>query len=256
MPGGYQVISVGRGGSGQLQQYQALESLGPSLKPDVVLTLFLGFNDLRDDSAELTRRHWDSDLPLIRRRPRWVRLDFDDAPLLLLEGSELNRFVSFRLAVLHSRLRESALPGRAAIPYDYFVYSTEYDEAWEEAWDLKSKLLEKTRVFAAGLDASYFVVSASTPHGVWGKKRGLEMLVDSFPHMADQEWDLDRPDRRLARICRERNIPLLLLEPLFREQFRRTSKPLHWPVDGHWNVEGNRLAGEMITDFVRRNLDP
>ena len=97
------------------------------------------------------------------------------------------------------------------------------------------------------------VVSASTPHGVWGSEQGLEMLLKAFPAMASYTWDLEKPDRRLARICRARGIPVLLLEPLFGEAARRTGKRLHWPVDGHWNVEGNRLAGELIADFVRRH---
>ena len=73
--------------------------------------------------------------------------------------------------------------------------------------------------------------------------------MDAYPAMRAYAWDLDRADRLLAEICARRAIPLLRLEPLFRERTRAGAR-LHWPVDGHWNAAGNREAGERIAEFV------
>ncbi len=215
--------------------------------------MFLSLNDVRDNSAELTKLHWAHDRRLFTRRLGWARLELDEAPWLFVKQSELNRFLSYKLALLSARSRELASPDSiAAIPFDYLVYRTEYDEAWERAWRQTSEILEQTHAFARARNADHYVVSASTPHGVRGREKGITWLTRAYPAMTAYEWDLDRPDRRLGRICRQLGIPLLLLEPRFREESKSSRTPLHWPIDGHWNVEGNRLAGQVIAEFVRQ----
>ena len=76
-----------------------------------------------------------------------------------------------------------------------------------------------------------------------------------YPAMRDMEWDLDQPNARLERFCRQQDIPFLSLEPRFREETIQKGRRLHWKYDGHWNVEGNDLAGRLIADFILR-LNP
>ena len=75
-------------------------------------------------------------------------------------------------------------------------------------------------------------------------------MLRSYPAMVSGSWDLERPGRRIRRLCEERGIPFLALEPGFRELTRR-GRALHWKLDGHWNAEGNDEAARAIAPFAR-----
>lgn len=244
----YEVLSVGKSGWGPEQELCALKELAPTYRPVVVVTLFLTLNDVLDGSPELIQRQQEITAGLLRHRPCWLSLRFEDAPALLCERSELNRFVSLHLGLWSSR-RQARTSGERGIPVAYSVYRQDYDAAWEAAWDHTEGLIAETKRYACEIGARYFLVSASTPQGVLGAERGLAELMYSYPSMEDFAWDLDKPDRLVSKICRRHGVPHLLLEPVLREEVAHGS-PLHWDYDGHWNAKGNERAGELIAAFV------
>ncbi|UCG15350.1 MAG: hypothetical protein JSV19_08620 [Phycisphaerales bacterium] len=240
----YEVIAIGQPEWGQREQLRALQDLGPWAQPDWVVTLFLPFNDVRDNSPALERIAGEQYRAMARMRPGWTHVSADDAPWFWVRSSVLNQLLSHRLAVW------SGHRGRSGIPIDYFVYAAEQDDLWQDAWRQTEELIVQIRERSSGFGAKYAIVSASAPHGVLGADRGLRHLVKTYPGMREFEWDLDGPDRRLARICRLHGIPLLLLEPIFRAQTVEKGRRLHWQYDGHWNIEGNDLAGQRIAQFI------
>jgi hypothetical protein len=239
-----QVVSIGGPAWGQRQQLSALREHAPALQPDLILTLFLPFNDIRDNLDRLARIANQEVMGMKRFRPGWSHIPKQEAPLFWFEGSAINRLLSYRLAIhLSSR-------GDDAIPLDYLVYSAYYDRDWELAWKATQKLLRSTASLAQEFRADYGIVSASTPHGVYGAEEGLERLLDAYPAMRDRSWDLDGPNRRLEEFCDGERIPVLSLEPLFRRHLREHGEPLHWRYDGHWNPRGNDLAARYIAEFI------
>jgi len=56
--------------------------------------------------------------------------------------------------------------------------------------------------------------------------------------------------KRLAGWARHEQLPYLDLTEDFREAARRGAR-LHYPIDGHWNAEGHRLAAERIGRWIR-----
>lgn len=239
------VVSLARAGWGQGSQLEALRELGPGLAPDLVITLFLPFNDVRNNHPPLQERGLEQLRRMQRFRPGWHRLAKQDAPLFWIESSVLNRTLSFWGAVLVGRYRDTE------IPIDYLVYSRTYPPEWEAAWQETFDLLLRTREQARSLGADYCLVSASTPHGVLGPDAGLELLRRTYPGMQEGSWDLDRPDRLLEAFSQEHGVPFLALEPLFRAITADGGPRLHWKLDGHWNAEGNERAAQAIADFLR-----
>jgi hypothetical protein len=250
----FDVVAIGMEGSAQREQLHHLRRLGPSLRPDIVVTLFLTLNDIRGNSQELIEGQRAQQARSVKNsmavfRPGWPLLSKRNAPFFWIEQSVLNQFISFRLARL--RYRRKSLP----IPLDYMVYRRNYDSRWEDAWLQTEALLLETRKASREVGAhSYFLVSASTPQGVHGADEGLQILERSYPAMKNFSWNLDGPDQRLGEFSEKNGIPSLLLENPFRRLTREQGVELHWKIDGHWNATGNDLAGRLIGEFIISHL--
>jgi hypothetical protein len=246
----YEVVSIGESGWGQIAEARALARYGERLQPDIVLLLFLPLNDVEDNSPSLRRQagiQFGRAQGGFRYRPGWVKQPAEVMPLLVFRGSELNRFVSYRLGFA-TRDQSSE-----SIPVDYFVYAAEISGEWREAWKLTGFWIRKIRESADSLGASFLLASASTPQGVWGAAEGLEQLMQAYPGMRGMDWDLDQPDRMLAQLAAKQRIPFVALEPLLRAEQRMRKERLHWRYDGHWTAVGNDLAARHLAAFVLDN---
>ncbi|NOY24244.1 MAG: SGNH/GDSL hydrolase family protein, partial [Oligoflexia bacterium] len=175
--GTWRVVSGGGNGWGQPEERVVFEKLAPLVQPQLVLTLFVGENDVENDHPILqaiSRRQIDA---LTRFRPGWLHLRAADAPWLLLPASELNRMVSYRLA-MGRLVRSTAEQGMEAVPIDYLVYARDAPAIWDQAWERVRALLKEQRDLAHGIGAAYAVVSASLPEGVLPPPEGAQALVD------------------------------------------------------------------------------
>ena len=242
--GRHEVLSIGTPGWGQREELRELRRLGPRLRPDVVVMLFLSFNDVRNNSPELQALALEQLDGMARFRPGWSNFTREEAVWLLLEGSALNRLLSHRLTLAGAARRSGE------VPIDYMVYATESDEPWRRAWQETESLLSEMREECERLEARFAVVCASTPHGVQGAAEGLEALLSAYPSMKGRSWDLEGPDRRIAQWCESAGVPLLRLEPVFRRIQEQEQRLLHWRFNGHWNVDGNDVAGAHIASFL------
>ncbi len=238
-----EVLAWGKGGWSPERELAVLQERGSAAEPDLVVTLFLTLNDVRAGSKALTEIFRQQATRLVSLRMQGGAFPASRAPLFFLPSSRLNQLLSYRLA-LWGRGRDES-----SVPIDYFVYASELDSNWRGAWAKTEDLLRRTRAEAERMGAGYAIVSASTPHGVLGDEQGLERLFSAYPGMRGRAWDLAGPDRRLARFAESEGIPFLALEPAFRAATQR-GRQLHWRYDGHWNAEGNDLAGELMAEFI------
>ena len=73
----------------------------------------------------------------------------------------------------------------------------------------------------------------------------------SYYALNPERFDLELPNRQLAKICSQEKLNCLDLLPAFRE---RGQELLHYPYDMHWNDAGNQLAGDVIADYLLEAL--
>lgn len=66
------------------------------------------------------------------------------------------------------------------------------------------------------------------------------------------QLDLDALNRLVGGLCETNRIKCLDLTPPFLER-GRTGEQLYFRIDGHWNVEGHRLAAQTIYDYLIKN---
>ena len=67
-----------------------------------------------------------------------------------------------------------------------------------------------------------------------------------------REWLTEETEvqRRLSNWAVQQRIPFLDLTPEFRKQIQ-TGKVLYWPLDGHWNAAGHRIAATTIANWLQ-----
>ena len=81
-----------------------------------------------------------------------------------------------------------------------------------------------------------------------------EQVYQRLPHMRRAE-DLDPPNQVFADALAREGIQVLDLFPAFVQHLNKTEGPLHFQQDKHWNVAGNRLAGEAIYRWLQEQRE-
>lgn len=75
-----------------------------------------------------------------------------------------------------------------------------------------------------------------------------QVLADLSLSVSD--YDFDAPQRRLRRFAEAHGILALDLLPEMRTRHRPEAR-LYEPNDTHWNVRGNRFAGQLLAGYLR-----
>jgi hypothetical protein len=132
----------------------------------------------------------------------------------------------------------------------YMVFQKEYGPELERAWRVTENLmlLLKEEVENQGSKLAVFSIPfrEQIEEDLWRSKL-------SRSGMEKREWDLNKPDRILSEVLNYAGIPFLQLVPHFRKAAEGSA--LYHAMDkngrdGHWNVDGHRLAGQVIYDWL------
>jgi hypothetical protein len=222
LPGlGVEVLNAGVPGYSPWQELQALRKLAPRVGPDVVVqVVFMG-----DDWYGNARRT----PPDEARRGLGERLRVHSALFRFVDRFVLSRLKGGDHYEAH-RLRPSP--------------------AFAERVDGVVRLLGETRAAAAEAGAELLVVLCPRFTQVYDEAWSKASLV--YRLSADDYSPLE-PNRSFAERLRGAGFPVVdLLEPL-REEGRR--RMLHFPIDGHWNRDGNDFVASIIATAVASRLD-
>lgn len=233
-PGRYDVVALAEDGWGPREELQALRRFGPRLEPDLVLCVL----DLAADVGRSSPRLAAFAEPE-REEPA---LPLADAPALLVEGSELNRFLSFRLA-----RGERAWSG--APPAGLSALLEERAPRWSEAWESLLALLNELREEARRQEARLLVASAPTRWDVLAPAAARAELGARWPELAGSELDLDRLERELSRAAPRADLPRASLVDAFRARAAEGER-LHHERSGGWTPAAHALAARELARFV------
>jgi hypothetical protein len=84
--------------------------------------------------------------------------------------------------------------------------------------------------------------------------RALQTEVRSmFPEEQQEKWGISEPIDRFTDALTKQKIPYINLFPQFLKEGK--ARPLYKPRDSHWNIAGNRLAAEIIENYIRQYLE-
>ena len=78
-----------------------------------------------------------------------------------------------------------------------------------------------------------------------------EVILAKYKKIAEKNIDLSQPDNLIVNFCRTHNIHCLDLLGQFQEQGK--TRQLYTLRDTHWNEAGNRLAADLIFEYLEKN---
>ncbi len=134
------------------------------------------------------------------------------------------------------------------------LYFPSNEAELKQAWQITEATMAqlKQEVEANG---SQFAVALISPDivvrlGVLSPAEQAAVLKDD-PILADAQ--ADRPNQRLSAFLHKQNIPFIDLTPAMIEHLATNPTPLYILGEGHWTVEGNRIAGEVVAQWLMTN---
>src|SRR3970040_2780004 len=68
-------------------------------------------------------------------------------------------------------------------------------------------------------------------------------------------FDIQYPNETFSRLLSARDIPYLDLTPIFRMQ-AQSGEALYYPIDGHWNQAGYKLAADTAAPIIETPFFP
>jgi lysophospholipase L1-like esterase len=111
----------------------------------------------------------------------------------------------------------------------------------EEAWAITKALIKELRNEVNRQGAKFYVLA-------------IPASPQLVPPAQGKDWYCDRPNRELDQFLEAERIPYLdLLEP-FRQHIMAEGTPLYFSRDFHMNLDGNRLAGDLLYGFIKVRL--
>lgn len=259
-----EVMNFGVQGYGTAQALMTLRHHVWQFSPNLVVLGFYPGNDLRNNYRPLEHDHlrpyfslengeWVVDNSFRTLEPKqrdyYAFAQVDRLPYWLVSRSRILQLI--RQAEINTKQRQYQEDYRET---NINFYREPVDEDWENAWQITEGLIELMRDEVTEKDAELMVVTISDSYQVHPKaERRQEFMTDY-----DIE-DLFYPDQRIAALGERQNIPVLRLAVPLRKIAEQRRECLHGfenalPCEGHWNVQGNQVAGELMAAAICQQI--
>lgn len=285
-----EVINFGVSGYGTAQELITLRQKVWDYAPDVVLLAFTTNNDVTDNLRQTKRVN---EIPYFVYRGD--KLELDDSFLASPTFKWRNSFVGKLGVWLRDNLRvvqlghqaQSALKSYLAkrnvqmivpavsaqnksddapnqsetviraedVGVENMIYREPTDKVYREAWTVTEGLLRLTRDEVSSKNAKFAVVTLSNGIQVYPNQKMREDFMKKVG-----STDIFYPDKRIKSFGTRENITVYNLAPELQAYADRNNAVLHGFGEnlgnGHWNVEGHRIAAEILapklcTEFFR-----
>ena len=234
--------------------------------PDLVILGFYPGNDIRNNFRPLEHDHLRpyfvekngqlvEDVSFRKLNPNSIERDYylfskmDQLPYPLMTNSRILQVM--RQAEMESKRRQLQKDYQET---EINFYKEPPDQNWQQAWKITEQLITLLRdeVKAKGKDFMLIMVSDSFQVLPDLKKRQEFMEKHQIK-------DLFYPNKRIEALGKQKGFPVLQLAKPLRKEAERAGICLHGfknaeVCGGHWNVEGNRVAGELMASQVCQQL--
>jgi len=273
-----EVINLGVGGYGTLQEYLVYRDHGKQYRPDIVLLGFYLANDVRNNSHTLEslvtpegmktksrpflnpgkETDWELDmvdyvgaqtLYLETRKEREARRDASRGSALLMGLVKVSREISSSFTEKEFLSDESQKEARH-LAYAGVNYCQEPPE-FSEAWDITRRILARLNREISEAGSRLLVFSVPAMHDVDADR--MNKVIEDAPRSGLVCLEEAPAYTRLAGTLDELQIEFIDLLPVFRREVQGSNNSLFWRSDRHWNEDGHLLAAEHILSALYYN---
>ena len=263
-----EVISAGVGGWGPAQELMYYRSEGRRYQPDVVIVAWFPGNDLLDNLPDSLRTGREG---INCYAPYFVICDgrFDPRPWYSVPGLQPTwnecpagkRWFTHILSWLyaHSRIYQNVEPvfveGRERLQYQPmaapWLKTKTGDEVLNYAYALNVHIYARLaqEVGDTGAETVFVLVP---PREAVSQEANPDLADLSVVDEADLgDADPTLPHRTMAGMMQAHQLAVLDLQPYFVDYVKAGNEVPYGTVrDFHWNVGGNRLAGQVIAEWL------
>ena len=256
-----EVINFGVDGYGTDQELLTLREQVWSYAPDIIVLVFTPSNDVTDNSRILSV---EKDKPFFVYQEGKLVMDAsfrasfqyharESWPMQLyyravnsLRVLQLVRQTKnlWRQRKLGEMVQGTTDSGGVKFGLADLSYRQPADPAWKDAWQVTEALLQELNNEVMARGSAFLVVTVTraiqvNPDPELRRNYVKRLGVDNLFY----------PEQRIAALGKTTGFPVLTLAQPFVEHAERDHKFLHFG-GGHWNIEGNHLAGEMIAHKI------
>ena len=128
------------------------------------------------------------------------------------------------------------------------------DPGLNRAYELTAEIYAQLAHEVEAIDArtAFFISPVNEAIAVDVDPDRRAAMTASLPIL--NQADPTLPNKVFTDLMTQRGLPVFDLHPSFVTHVQQTGRSLHWSdVDSHWNVEGNRVAGELLADWLIEN---
>lgn len=240
-----EVISLGVAGYGTNNSLQALKCYGLKYDPDLVILNFFNGNDIFDN--------------YFRQSPHNLKFYLKEGVLVLDESynkrtesiqntfmhrlftsAESNLF-SFRFISSKILISEEGL--KNILRYLAEIYHKEYDERWNNAWDLTEALILEIKMVAEENNADF-----------------ITMQIPSFVEFPEKRknkkesniYNFKKPREIVSDFTKTNNIKYIDLFSVFIDN-DVSFDDAHFVEDHHFNERGHDIVSDVIVEYILEN---
>jgi hypothetical protein len=269
-----EVINMGVGGYGTLQEYLVWEEVGKNYDPDIVIVGFFLGNDLIDNSYSLQLKRYGEDPHHLKLSSRpFLQSGSDDEWAITLVDYEgaLGRYkeaLENRSWLRHKSALFTSV--KLALELYFSDEASEAKEIEEHKQDKHSAVLPSASCSTEpAINEAWVLTRRIFSHMLDSvEMSGAQLVVFSVPtiHEVDQRSGIretkavpskeglcveDAPEhKRLEMTLTDLGIPFVGLLPKFRQRNHIYEEGLYRMSDQHWNQNGHRLAAEEISASI------
>jgi len=252
--GDVEIVNAGMEAMGPGYYWYILNKFGDLFKPDLVLVGFFMGNDIERDFAIMIGNFISEPKDVRKRYSKYGQFGYWRLYKLLK-----NKYFRYR----DIQMKNQEAKRHPSHEVGYFSQATFLEIEKERSWIFDKNNLEL--LHREWRECSEVILQMKD----WCDRRKIKLLIAILPdqfqvdqelreavltkykHISEENLDLSYPDNLIVDFCRTHNIDCLDMLGPFQEQGK--TRQLYSLRDSHWNEAGNRLAADLIFEYLEKN---
>jgi len=250
------VLNFGVNGYGPVQSYLLLSQWYKKVRPDVIIMMVYLRNDFKDNLGGFWRYprpyitiSGDGNGLRIHPPPSFKTEERDFHPFRLLRTrSHLFNLVDRNLSLCMHRLAPREPENELYTPPELYLCRIEFSQNVELMYRIMEIILMEMNAY--GNLRKTPVVFVLAPSLIQVEKAQWSKALSQFGVNPD-EYQASLPNEKLMQFAKNNNLYMVDLLPVMRAEVQK-GEILYHRKEQHWNRKGNRVAAEILLNYLRR----